>query len=125
MLDTLIWTSRCEGAATHEGCRGQDCDMPLDDLGFTSDDFAAGATREIEEAFHGFVTSCLAERPDCFDGIAPDMVGYDFVLTAQGQGVGFWDRDLGERGDWLTAMAKPFGDMGAYLGDDGALYIHY
>lgn len=125
--ETLIWTSRCNGTVKgghEESCLGEDCDSALDDLGCTPDDFVPGAAREAEEDLYGFVTSCLAERPDAFEGMTADMVGYDFCLTRQGQGVGFWDRGLGERGDWLTAMSKPFGDTGAYLGDDGKLYAH-
>lgn len=123
-FETLLWTSHCNGEATHDDCRGEDCASALDDLGYTGDDFAPGAAREAEEDLQGFVTSCLGERPDCFDGMTADVVGYDFCLSRQGQGAGFWDRGLGERGKWLTGMAKSFGDMGAYVGDDGKLYVH-
>lgn len=34
--------------------------------------------------------------------------GHDLILTANGHGVGFWDRGLGELGNRLTANAKPY-----------------
>lgn len=123
-FETLLRTGHCNGTAEHEDCRGEDCDKGLDDLGFTPDDFAPGAAREVEEDLQGFVTSCLAERPDCFDGMTADMVGYDFILTRNRHGAGFWDRGLGEMGDWLTKMAHPFGTQDAYVSDDGIVYVH-
>lgn len=35
--------------------------------------------------------------------------GHDFFLTRCGHGVGFWDRDLGEVGERLSAAAEKFG----------------
>jgi hypothetical protein len=35
--------------------------------------------------------------------------GYDFYLTREGHGAGFWDRGLGELGDYLTQIAKSAG----------------
>lgn len=125
---TLLWTGTCQGQAEHtepSDCRGEDCDKGLDDLGYEADDFTPDAAREVEEDLHGFVTSCLGERPDCFawtDG-DPGQVGHDFILTRNGHGVGFWDRGLGELGDWLTAMAEPFGTQDAYVSGEH-IYVH-
>ncbi len=118
----LIEDAFCNGTASHDDCRGGDCNATLDHLGFTADMLAPGAAREIEEDLYGFVTSCLPERPDCFADVSAAMVGYDFYMTRNGHGVGFWDRGLGETGDWLTAMCKPFGEASVYVGDDGNLY---
>lgn len=49
--------------------------------------------------------------------------GHDFALTANGRGVGFWDRGLGELGDRLTELSKLAGPFGAYIGDDGLVYV--
>ena len=129
-LDALFWLSRCEGTATGgmyhaelDRCKGYDCDKALDALGFAPDDLAPGDAREIEEDLQGFVTSCLAERPDVFDGISPGQVGHDFYLTRNRHGAGFWDRGLGERGDWLTKMSRPFGTQVAYV-HSGVVYVH-
>lgn len=124
-VQALIELAHCNGTAIHAdpaNCRGEDCDSDLWYLGYDPDNLAPGAAREIEEDLYGFITSCLAERPDCFDRMTPDMVGYDFYLTRNGHGAGFWDRGLGELGDWLTGIAKPYGAASVYVGDDGSLY---
>lgn len=126
-LDDLIGDGRCRGEATHAdpaACRGEDCDASLSYLGYEVDNLAPGAAREAEEDLQGFLTSCLSERPDCFDGITPAMVGHDFYMTRNGHGVGFWDRGLGERGHWLSKMSESYGDQCAYIGDDGLVYVH-
>lgn len=118
----LIDDSSCNGTAGHDDCRGEDCDSTLGGIGYGPDMLTPGAAREIGEDLHGFVTSCLHERPDCFANVSPDMVGHDFYMTRNGHGVGFWDRGLGEMGEWLTRMANPFGEASVYVGDDGNLY---
>lgn len=52
-----------------------------------------------------------------------EYAGHDFWLTRNGHGCGFWD------GDWeepaatkLTNLAKQFGELSVYLGDDGKIY---
>lgn len=55
--------------------------------------------------------------------IDPEHFGHDFILTANGHGAGFWDRGYGQDGDYLTDMAKPYGDLDPYVGDDGIVYI--
>ena len=39
-----------------------------------------------------------------------ELAGYDFALTRNGHGTGFWDRGLGEMGDMLTEECKPYGE---------------
>lgn len=121
-LYTLVEDARCNGTADHRDCRGEDCDSGLIDIGYTVDQLAPGAAREAEEELQAFVMSCLEERPGCFDQITPAMVGVDFYMTRNGHGVGFWDRGLGELGDWLTGITKPYGETWVYVGDDGVIY---
>ncbi len=70
----------------------------------------------------------LGQLPQ-FYGVSQDpysqeaFVGHDFWLTRNGHGAGFWDRDLGDLGDLLTKLCKPFGECDLYLGDDGLIYI--
>lgn len=120
----LLWDSQCNGTGggRHDGCAGEDCDMSLEDMGFTPGDIVPGAARELDEDLHDFITSCLSERPDAFVGITADMVGHDFYMTRNGHGVGFWDRGLGEPGKWLTGMAKPFGESRLHVGTDNLVY---
>ena len=53
-----------------------------------------------------------------------DALASDFVLTRNGHGAGFWDRGLGADGNKLTRMAKTYGTVGLYRGDDMKLYFH-
>ncbi len=53
---------------------------------------------------------------------SPEQVGHDFWLTRNGHGAGFWDRDLGDAGDRLTALSKWAGEADLYVGDDGQLH---
>lgn len=50
-----------------------------------------------------------------------EQAGYDFYLTRNGHGVGFWDRGLGQLGDQLTTIAKSFGQDEYYLSDDNQI----
>jgi hypothetical protein len=71
-----------------------------------------------------------AER-DCAMMLHPDnegnpwnAVAHDFILTRNGHGAGFWDTGLW-REPWiskLTSLAKSFGEISCYVGDDGAIY---
>ena len=58
------------------------------------------------------------------NGTTPaENAGYDFWLTRNGHGTGFWDRGLGDVGDRLTRASHAFGESDLYVGDDGRLYI--
>ena len=38
-----------------------------------------------------------------------ELFGHDFYLTREGHGAGFWDRGIGEIGEYLTKIAKAYG----------------
>lgn len=66
----------------------------------------------------------LAKRlhPD-YEGSAWNAAAHDFILTRNGHGCGFWDGDWWE--PWasqLTDLAKSFGEICCYVGDDGLIY---
>jgi hypothetical protein len=96
-----------------------DVDENLDTLGYTIDDLTPAALADVEADVEGFVVSCWADVRD----LDPEQVGHDLLLTRDGHGAGFWDRGLGERGDRLTAMAKPYGDSNFHVGDDGKIHV--
>jgi len=50
--------------------------------------------------------------------MSPDYFGHDFYLTRERHGAGFWDRGLGELGDYLTDIAHAYGEA-EQLYDDG------
>lgn len=58
-----------------------------------------------------------------------EQFAYDFWLTRNGHGCGFWDRapsddlEYAEIGENLTLIARSFRDIDPYLGDDGLLYF--
>jgi len=56
-------------------------------------------------------------------GLDESQIGYDFWLTRNGHGAGFFDRDLGEIGDKLTKACEAFGEVTPYTGNDGLIYI--
>lgn len=51
------------------------------------------------------------------------QMGHDFWLSRQGHGAGFFDRKLGALGDKLHLIAKSFGEVYTYQGDDGLIYF--
>ena len=54
-----------------------------------------------------FVVNNIADIAD----LDSQIIGYNLVLTANEHGTGFWDRNLGERGDRLTAAAREVGTI--------------
>lgn len=57
----------------------------------------------------------------------PEQIGHDFILTANGHGTGFWDRDYRTRPkaalDALSDIVRPFGEFDAYVGDAGGIEV--
>lgn len=121
-VECALWTASCNGQADHDGCQGEDCDINLDTIGYDRYDLAPETYTELRNDLAYFIDACLAERPHIFDGITPVMIGHDFCLTRNHHGAGFWDRGLGERGDWLTKQSDPYGESDLYVGDDGNVY---
>lgn len=70
---------------------------------------------------------CEAFQRDNWDDIERskeglERAGFDFWLTRNHHGAGFWDRGLGDIGERLTAACKPYGSIDLYIGDDGKIY---
>lgn len=61
----------------------------------------------------------LAYETDDYDDT---RAGRDYWYTRNGHGVGFWDRDLGELGEKLSAVAR-YSAVDLYRGDDGLIYL--
>ncbi len=69
------------------------------------------------------VSAFLDSAPQAtFQRINLEQIGHDFWLTRCRQGVGFWDRGLGDLGDELTELARSFGELHLYVGDDGKVH---
>jgi hypothetical protein len=58
------------------------------------------------------------------DAGTAEQAGHDFWLTRNGHGAGFWDGDWPEpHATALDCLSKRMGEIGAYLGDDGLVYL--
>lgn len=120
-VETALWSSHCNGTAEHDGCRGEDCDVSLDSLGYGSADIDPILLGSMRTELRDFVALCADGRPNVWDGIDPSVVGGDFWLTRNRHGAGFWDRGLGEVGDHLTYWAHTYGSATLYVAD-GTVY---
>lgn len=97
----------------------------LADMGFSDLD-----PLSLEEAiaecgrFTHLAKTLLPQAYDCTD-YDEQAAGRDFWYTRNGHGVGFWDRDQlpKELGRSLSALARKFGNIDAYAGDDGRLHL--
>ena len=62
---------------------------------------------------------CLFDT-DCTED---EYAGYDFWLTRNGHGAGFWDGDWTEpAATTLTSACEALGKSSPYVGDDGMIY---
>jgi len=103
-LETALWSS--------VGDDGE----PLDHR-YSREDFAPCAiARAIAdcEAFQRFTGDI---------GVQYEQAGYDFWLTRNRHGAGFWDGDWGDAAGRLTDAAEAFGEIDLYVGDDGLIYM--
>ena len=90
-------------------------------------DFAPATLAQIIEdctTFQQDHSDLLAEayEQDSYD---VDRAGNDFWYTRQGQGVGYWDRGLGEVGKELTeacGWGTKYQEVHMYVGDDGKIH---
>jgi hypothetical protein len=117
--ETMLWCGAFD-AETGE----QLSEAHLDYAPVALSDFSADAQTEIESDVYSFIASneddfreFLLRTDEGLESNAASKFGHDFYLTRNGHGAGFWDRGLGDLGDRLTAMSKPYGDMSAYITD--------
>lgn len=68
---------------------------------------------------------CKQFQDENWDDISenPTRAGYDFWLTRNHHGAGFWDGDWPEPvGKRLTKSSEFYGEVDLYVGDDGMIY---
>ena len=97
---------------------------PLDE-NYDEDDLAPEARQAMEDDCRSFYRDNEETWGTAWDD---SQAGYDFWLTRNGHGAGFWDRyaggtDEGKAGDVLTKAAKVYGESHLYIGDDGMIYV--
>ncbi len=108
-LESALWT-------------GTDNMGALLDRRFSLCDFSPRAVLQASADCEAFAANC-ASAGDLLAGMDPEEAGYDFWLTRNGHGAGFWDRGLGERGDRLSDVCRAMGESDLYVGDDRLLYL--
>lgn len=85
---------------------------------YTFDDLSPETLSKIRE-------DCWVFRTVNADDIGTnyEQAGYDFWLTRNGHGAGFWDGDWPEpAASRLTDAARKFGEFSLYVGDDGKIH---
>ena len=103
-FETALW------AETNDDGDPLDGTYSIDDI---DADFKKKSIKEIEDFL------AQAERFIQADDLTDVL--HDFWLTRNGHGAGFWDGDYCF-GEELTNLAKAFGEVNLYVGDDGKIY---
>jgi|SRR3972149_3149972 len=111
-LVAALWSSNDN--SDDSGGEPLDKNYSIDDI---SDESLAKAISDVNKF--------IKENRAALDGTGADddQNGHDFWLTRNRHGVGFWDRNYGEVGDTLTEASHKFGEVYAYVGDDGKIYF--
>jgi hypothetical protein len=105
-----------------------------DGQGLDNDEFDAGdelspeANEQIDadcKAFYEANEQHITDDACRYSRCSPaEYAGHDFWLTRNGHGCGFWDGDWTEpQATALDDAAKAFGEVSAYKGDDGLVYL--
>lgn len=117
-LETALWAETDE--SDESGGEPLDNNYSLYDIDPES---IVGAKKDCD----AFYEKAQEKIGDVISEIDLTDLGHDFWLTRNGHGAGFFDGDYDEFGDTvgddLTQVAKEFGEVYIYVGDDGKLYI--
>lgn len=97
-----------------------DDDKPLDDT-HGNEDIHESCWQQFEKDCAAFLAT-IAEQGIDSSWWLDAQLGHDFWLTRNGHGIGFWDRGQGDAGDQLSKVAKAFGEVYIYVGDDGKIW---
>jgi hypothetical protein len=138
-LETILWAEGCSLPVPEDelvnGCKDVDVDHPwyginesdyLDEH-FGIDDFSDESLDRAESDCVEFFNRIedLIGRARRFANSS--HIAYDFWLTRQGHGAGFWDGDYADEtddvGDELSKVAAEFGECYIVIGEDGQLHI--
>lgn len=110
-IECALWSS-------YEISEGGDTLYTYDEL---ESELASSTIDAMRAEVTEFISGCETDRPNVFDGISDEQIGHDFWLTRNGHGAGFWDRGLGERGDWLTKQTEGYGTSDLGVNADGKI----
>ena len=111
-IATALWSST------------NDDDTPMD-AWYGVEDFDPEALLMLAEDCVEFLSESLSEiGPELLDHWSLPSLAYDFWLTRNGHGAGFWDRTDRPHWEVLDRIAKRYGTQDIYRGDDGRLYVY-
>ncbi len=92
-------------------------DIPLD-KSYTVTDMSAECLGKMKEECTAFLESL--EEKHVIVGSGYERAGYDFWLTRNRHGAGFWDGDWSEEiGKFATELSHGYGECYLYVSDDG------
>lgn len=120
-LEAALWTA------------GEDeIGEPMTDS-YTIHDFAPEVKEQAYRDIEKFISSNSLQASDAlsnksyeYGGDSMAQFGHDFLLTRNGEGAGFWDREALKAvgvGEALTQGSKEFRSLTVVAGDDGKLYL--
>ena len=92
-----------------------------DDSGWGTTDITVSSLKRIIKDCKDFEKACEKAGLD-LEKWGETQAGHDFWLTRNGHGAGFWDRGKKD-GDALTKIAEKFGEVSAYVIDNGQIEI--
>jgi hypothetical protein len=116
-VECALWSSHVE--EEYAAANDMAPDVSLESAGFGPEDLTSEALDSMRADVRGFVEGC----GELLAGLSDEQVGHDFWLTRNGHGAGFWDRGLGEAGERLSAMARPYGESHLYVTDDELVHV--
>ncbi|NCA16904.1 MAG: hypothetical protein EBS90_07640 [Betaproteobacteria bacterium] len=86
---------------------------------YSVSDFSDEAIQQAEHDCAAF----MERAGDDVSSLSDSEIGHNFWLNRNRHGTGFQDLGLGSEGERLRALAKSFGEVDVYVGDDGELYL--
>jgi hypothetical protein len=116
-----LWAESAYATVDDDGKMHHDenADQNFDALNFDINDVTPEALASMREDVESFLTINAGDLL----GLTLTMIGHNFWLTRNHHGTGFWDRDLGERGDRLTQAAHAYGESNLLLSNDGTIDV--
>ena len=110
--------------------------IPLDANYFIKD-FEEESLKKLYSEYQQFlsiveekITEKIGDRWNCIDDFydlhqpAPNQTEYDYILTRNRHGAGFWDGDWSDSvSEILTDAAQAQGEFDVYVGDDQKIYL--
>jgi len=114
-LECALWSTNDE--STPSGGEPLESRYSIDDL---APETLENAIADCKQ-FQADNAEAIAQWPSNSARATAERAGYDFWLTRNHHGAGFWVGDW-PNGDALTAAADMYGEIDLYVGDDGLIY---